>query len=61
MKRKHDKGMKGGQGGVGSYSGARSRTSDGTMKGFQGGAAGEVAKTSRSNPLSGARNIADKR
>ena len=45
-------------GGIGPHSGAKSRTSDGTMKGFQGGAAGDIAKTSRSHPLSGAKNIA---
>ena len=56
MKTKHTR-QTSKSGGIGGY-GAKSRTADGTMKGFQGGAAGEVAKTSRSRPLSGARNIA---
>ena len=41
----------------GSYSGAKDRMSPGTTKGFQGGAAGELAKQSRSRPLDGAKNI----
>ena len=57
MKGMKDKSKGGGQGGMGPHSGAKSRTSDGTKKGFQGGPAGEVAKGSRSRPLSGAKNI----
>ena len=46
------------QGGMGPHSGAKSRSSGGTTKGFQGGPAGEVAKSSRSKPMDGAKNIA---
>ena len=45
------------QGGMGPHSGAKSRSADGTMKGFQGGPAAEVAKQSRSTPLNAAKNI----
>ena len=56
------KDMKGGMGGHsrvgdGSYSGAKSRMSPGTEKGFQGGAAGDIAKQSRSKPMDSAKNI----
>ena len=51
----YPKGDMGGKGGTGS--GAKSRTSPGTMKGFQGGPAGEIAKKSRSNPVDGAKAI----
>ena len=44
--------------GMGPYKGAKSRTSPGSAKGFQGGPAAAVAKDSRSRPLDGAKNIA---